>query len=336
MKKILSILTVLLLTVTLTACKKTESKPERQTVSVAHYVSITDGSKNEQGELVYTKKLVVEDFKINPERVVTYSLGVLDMLDVVGVEKAGIKTLALPKSNLPTTLDTYKNDKYPNAGTLFEPTYDVLDIMNPELIILDGRTTNLYSTLKEKYPNANILDASNTTYNLFNHIEIARNLSKIFPLVKDDIEKEMFDIVHDFTAIKKMTTQAKALFILSNGTNISTSGKTGRYGVLFNEFGFIEADENIGSGGSHGSLTGLEYITKVNPDIIFILDRAATIGNESGLSNLLNEPQFKETNASKNQHVYQLNGPAWYTVTGGFSSTKQMILDIMQYINSLS
>lgn len=47
----------------------------------------------------------------NPERVVTFDYGILDILDNMGVDVVG-----LPKGSLPEYLSKYKEDKYSDLG----------------------------------------------------------------------------------------------------------------------------------------------------------------------------------------------------------------------------
>lgn len=333
MKKISLILSTILLTLVLVSCQNIKNDNNNyETVQIAQTVSISNG-KDDKGNDIYGKKLVVEDFRINPKRVVTFSYGVLDMLDFVGLENAKIEALALPKSNIPKSLEKYNDEKYINAGTLFDPLYEALTIFNPDLIILDGRTANLYEKFKKEFPGVDILDATNTTYSLKNHYDIVNNLAKIFKSVEKQLLNEMENIAFEILKIKQVTKNHKALFLMSNGPDISVSGVGGRYQTLHLDFGFQEADPNGQVGAEHGNLTRLEYLGLINPEIIFVMDRAKAIGDDSGFNNLKNEPQFKELDAFKNNKIYELSAEAWYIVTGGFTSTRQMINDILKFVN---
>ncbi|CCV64155.1 iron chelate uptake ABC transporter, solute-binding protein [Alteracholeplasma palmae J233] len=339
MKKVLTLIVALVAAITLVACNNS-SKRTGETVEITQTISVDTGEKNSKGETVYKKEAVTQKMFINPKRVVTFALGVADMLDTVGIEKAGITTFALPKSNLPVDLSKFNDEKYINAGTLFDASLDQLNLMDPELIVLDGRSLNLYSSLKKQYPQADILNASNTSYTIEAHKENVLNLGKLFPSVKSDLEKEMTIIETKFNEINEVAKQHQALFLLSNGKALSVFGKgtSSRYNVIHKEFGFQDARATSGQedAGSHGVAINLEALTNINPEVIFILDRAAATNNESGLANLKNEEQFKKLDAVKAGKVYDLNPGAWYLVTGGFQSTKTMIADIQVYIDSLA
>lgn len=205
-----------------------------------------------------------------------------------------------------------------------------------ELIILDGRSATLYSTFKTRYPEANILDATLTTYNVATQEVVANNLALIFPYVSEVILSTMNKIKEDIIAIEAVAKNNEALFVLSNGDSLTAYGETGRFNSLHTDFGFQTAVEGIVSEAQHGTAINKEYLTAHDPMIIFVVDRAAAIGESSGFQSFLNDPLIQTLSAYQNNQIYALNAQAWYTVTGGFTSTRQMIQDIDQFTQLLS
>ena len=59
--------------------------------------------------------------KKNPEKVVVFDFGMLDTLDELGVEVAG-----LPQANVPAYLSKYEDAKYANVGSLKEPDFEAI------------------------------------------------------------------------------------------------------------------------------------------------------------------------------------------------------------------
>ncbi len=229
MKKLFTLLTVVVMTVLLVACvNENPSKPEEnegETVSITHSVGTIDTGKTNDYGKIYNKALVTEAFKKNPKRVATFSLGVLDMLDTVGLDTLGITHLAVPRGNLSSTgLEKYGQDPYFNAGTLFAPDEKALELLQPDLIILDGRTSSRYVELKAKFPTANVLDASMTTYSLKTQFDVATNLSKIFSSSKAAIDKEMDEIVKAVFSLRRLTNTTKAMFVMTSGSSVSIYG----------------------------------------------------------------------------------------------------------------
>lgn len=293
---------------------------EREQVDITHQVTI-DG----------VATTLTESFTTNPSRVATFNFGVLDMLDTVGLEQTSIRSLGLPKASVPLSLSEYSGSEYENIGTLFEPDYNALDFFDPELIILDGRSSALYATFKERYPDADVLGASLTTYNFSIQEQVALNVGKIFSSVTTEFNLILEEIETKISQIHEVTSEHEALFVLSNGDALSAFGNVGRYNSIYTDFGFKQAVSGLENAGTHGLAINKEYLTSQDPEIIFIMDRAAAIGETSGLESFQADPLVHTLSAYKTGHIYLLNAQAWYVVTGGFTSTRQMIADVDQF-----
>jgi iron complex transport system substrate-binding protein len=157
-------------------------------------------------------------------------------------------------------------------------------------------------------------------------LSCARNYR--LPEIKTDI---------DTIKVKARQSGARALFVMTpDPSSISVFLPGSRFGMLYNEFGFISADPNGEADFSaHGASTAAEYILSVNPDVIFLLDRAATVGTEAGEANFKNDPSIRQSAAFKNNRIYTLDGDSWYTMTGGIHAAQQMILDLRRFTDTL-
>src|SRR5690554_589776 len=339
MKRIKLLLITTLLLFTLTACniEEVNDKDDYNKVSVTHLVS---KFKTMDGETkVYEKEEVTEEFYINPKKVVTFSWGVADVFNYFGLNKVGIETLGIPNetSNIPNIIKELNDVNTVTAGTLHIINYDVIDLLNPDLIILDGRTASEYEHIKENYPNVNVLDASSTNYSLEQQKSIFNNLGKIFPSIKDGLNEEINEFELAFADISAKAKTFNAMFLMLNGSKLSDfSHEQSRYGSLFNEFGFLVArlENSTEITGSHGREIGFEAINEINPQVIFLMDRASVVeGSSSSDKSFLEDPILSDVYAIKNNLVFYLNAEAWYTVTGGISATKQMIKDVSAFIN---
>lgn len=328
MKKLSSLLFVLPLILGgcgVNDCEISSETRIRNNVSITHTPTI-EGVKVE----------TTETFKTNPSRVATFNFGVLDMIDTVGFEAFNITSLGLAKASVPAALNTYNDAKFSNVGTLFEPDYTALDFFDPELIILDGRSATLYQEMKTRYSNADILDATLTTYSYASQEAVANNLALIFPEVSAAIEAQLEEISTGIALTRAVAENHEALFVLSNGDSLSIYGETGRYSALHQDFGFIPAVENIVTQAQHGQTITKEFLTEHDPEIIFVMDRAAAIGETSGFESFLSDPLIKTLTSYKENKIFALSAQAWYTVTGGFTSTLQMIEDVDQFTNVIN
>lgn len=336
MKKIILIIATLILSVSLVACIEQKERTGEK-VTISQTISVTTG-KDAEGNDITEKRTVDSEVFINPKRVASFSYGAADMLYEVGFKKAGITKFGISKgSSLPSILNQFNDKQYPNIGTLFVEDMEALDLFNPELIILDGRSSILYSKLDKSFPNADIIDVSNTNFSFEKQKEVVNVLGLIFPKVKTELDAEIAKIELKFSGIKDVTKNIKASFLMSNGDKLSTFGKGSRYNSIFDEFGFMEADPNNTIGDQHGNKIDYEYLTELNPDYIIFLDRASVVtGGESGLDNFLKQGIAQGIDAIKNEKYTILNAEAWYLVSGSFISTNLMIDDVLSIIAKIS
>ncbi len=342
MKQLFKVAIFILAIIPLASCenKLVNDKENYQTITLTHTVSKFDKMDGENE--IYKRVEVSEEFYINPKKVITFSLGVADTFNYLGLNTLGIEVFGLPKDGqpLPEMLKNFNDKKYYDVGTLFDPDFNIIELINPDLIILDGRSAKYYSELKEKYPYINVLDASLTTYNIEDQEKIFNNLSGIFTNINNKLIELIEDFKTDFNKIKLVSTQYNAMFLQLNGDKLSVGiGKTGRYGLIFNEFGFKESDPNGNrlSENTHGasSIDSVEYIYEVNPEIIFMMDRNMITENHKSDDAFLREAALRDVKAIKNNYIYYLHPESWYTITGGANATIKMIEDINQFINDL-
>ena len=109
-------------------------------------------------EVTVTHPLGTATVKTNPATVVVFDYGTLDTLD-----KLGIEVKAVPQDNLPEYLAKYKDTKYENAGTLFEPDFEKLSKLKPDLILIGARTAEAYSELSKLAPTI-LISVDNASY----------------------------------------------------------------------------------------------------------------------------------------------------------------------------
>lgn len=327
MKKFLFLTMVLAMSVLLGACTiidDTKEYPETVSITqtITHATSSTDTEK--------TTETVEEVIPTNPKNVAIFDFGVLDILDHVGIETLGIEKLAIVKSNVPNYLSAYNIDSVTNAGTLFEPNFDNLDLFSPDLVIISSRSAWTYDKLKAELGGVAVLNvAVNNTKYLESVVKNIENLKLIFG--GNEVFDTMIDTLETKTAEVNLLAEAsnlKALIVMTNGDDISGYGVGSRFGFIHNELGFIPADSNFGNGdaNTHGDIISFEYIQTLNPDIIFVVDRAAAIGGEPSIG-VLDNALVNSTNAGVNDRIIPLDSIAWYIVSGGYQSTLTMIND---------
>ena len=88
------------------------------------------------------------EVKKDPKVIVTFDYGVLDILDSMGIEIAG-----LPKESLPNRFSSkYSDEKYVDLGGLKEPDFESINALKPDLIIISGRQADMYDKFSEIAP----------------------------------------------------------------------------------------------------------------------------------------------------------------------------------------
>lgn len=314
LKKLVSTSAVLAGLVALTACAQTS----------AGEGTAQGGGESEEPKIVtVTHEYGETTMNEEPKNVVVFDLGVLDALDYMGVEVAG-----LPRSgSLPAHLSKFESDEYGNVGSLKEPDLEAVYEMNPDLIIISGRQSDYYEELNEIAPTI-YMGLDNENY-LESFEENMTLLGDIFN--KEDVVKKGLDEVNEKVESlnKEVSAQgSNALVVLTNEGSVSAYGASSRFGIIHNGFGFAEADENIESAAQHGAKVSFEYIADLNPDYLFVVDRGAVVGGESSAQGTLNNELINSTDAAKNGNIIYLDAAVWYTATGGFTSTLKMVDEV--------
>jgi iron complex transport system substrate-binding protein len=284
-------------------------------------------NKNEKvGDLTIKHDLGETQVNINPKRVVVFDYGVLDVLDVFGVEVVG-----LPKASLPTPLQKYNEKTYADAGSLKEPDFEAIFEMKPDLIIISGRQSDLYDQFTEIAPTIFLgIDNANYLSSLKKNVE---TLGLIFEK-EQEAEEKLANIDEAILRVTSKTalSQDKALITLVTGGAISAYGEGSRFGIIHDVLGVEAVDKDL-KVSTHGQSVTFEYISSKNPGILFVVDRDAVVEGNSGAEQVLNNDLVKTTNAYKNNKIIYLNPEDWYIAVGGLNSTLRMIQEIEAVFN---
>ncbi len=213
-------------------------------------------------DIKITHKLGEATLKKNPKKVVVFDYGTLDSLDKMGIEIKG-----LPKSNIPSYLSKYKDDKYVDVGTLFEPNFERLNEIKPDVIFISARQSKVYEELNKIAPTIQ-LNTENGKYmeSVKSNLE---KLGKVFgkeDFVKDEIKK-LDDSVKDINR-KASESGKKALVVLANDGALSAYGKGSRFGIIHEELGFPLSDEHIDTA-VHGQKISFEYVVEKKSRLYF-------------------------------------------------------------------
>ncbi|MBP2019844.1 iron complex transport system substrate-binding protein [Symbiobacterium terraclitae] len=338
MKRKVSLVSMLLLLALLVAgCGGAASGPQSGSSTVpASSGSESTGQQRAQGaseqapapasqqptEIIVTHQLGETVVPVNPEKVVVFDFGILDTLDLLGVEVA-----AVPRANLPPYLSKYDDGKYVNAGTLFEPDFEALSALDPDLIIISTRTAPQYDALKELAPTIHLaVDTADYMGSFRKNMEYIGAIFQKEEQVAAELKK-IDDMVAEVKRKVEGSTE-KALILLSNDKAISAYGPGSRFGLIHDVLGFPAADDSI-QASTHGDSVSFEYVKEKNPDYIFVIDRAAVVSGGGQLAkDTLDNDLIKQTNAYKNGKIIYLDPNYWYLSGGGLVSVGEMVKEI--------
>lgn len=293
-----------------TAADKTEPKEtetaEPETMTITH----------DLGEATLEK---------NPETVVVFDFGMLDTLDELGVEVAGV-----PQKNVPSYLSKYEDAKYTNVGGLKEPDFEAIHAMKPDVIFISGRQSAMYEELNEIAPTIFVgVDTTNYMESFKANMEMVAELFG----KEDEMKAELADIDERIATINEKATNsdAKSLIILGNEGKVSAYGPSSRFGIIHDVFGFKPADEKI-EVSTHGQSISFEYIAETNPDILFVVDRDAAVGGDASAKDSIENELVKKTTAYENDKIIYLDPDFWYLSGGGLQSVKAMVAEVEEVL----
>lgn len=306
-------LTLLILAVTLifTACKNGNKKqqnvnPDRETVSITH-------------------SLGTIEVPVNPKRIVVLHFASLENLDLIDANVVGIPKLAVPKY-----LNKYATDEsITNVGSLVEVNLEKINELEPDLILSGGRLSDSYDALSKIAP---------TLVASFDMEDPLRGLKKDLNDLGEIFEsQEVFDKVYTDLEEKINNRRAKiegskkeALVVLHNKGRFSAYGSGSRFGLIHDLMGVNEAAEGLDTH-LHGTRASSEFIQETNPDVLFIVDRSAAIGDQPLNRGEVENELIQRTKAYENGKIVYLNPEAWYlSGTGGITAINIMVDEVSE------
>lgn len=327
MKKLLSIMLAMILVFSMVACsnKSEASSEEGEKEVVKESVTITtlNGDKEE----------VEIEVPYNPERVAVMDLAVLDILDNLGL---GDKVVGVSKGSSIDYLEKYVNDEnLINLGTIKEMSIEKVMESAPDVIFIGGRLSSQYDALSEIAPVVFLAtDVNNGVVESTK--DNATTVATIFG-AENQIEELFSDYDARIEALREVAEGKTAFVGMLNAGGFNVLGNDGRCSIIGVEVGFeniglnAKSDEDNTITSAHGNETSFEYILRLNPDYIFVMNRDAAIGTEGAApaEEVIENDLVKKTDAYLNGNiVYLEHSNVWYTAEGGITAMDYMLKDL--------
>ena len=262
---------------------------------------------------------------VSPETVVVADIAALLSLHDLGAEGiAGLLGLGVPIPD--KYAEALNNPDFAELGSVWEPDYEAINALEPDLIIVAGRSSRIYADMKEIAPTAD-LTVWEDFYNKFQ--EQHRNMGKIFG-VEDRVEERLAELdamVQDVSA--QAAGAGRALILLTTGAEVTAYGPGSRFGFVHDTFGYAAADENLEREATHGDAVSFEYILEMQPDVLFVIDRASAIGEEGkAAAEILDNELVAQTPAWQNGRVVYVDAFDWYIAWTSLPAMFQVVEDV--------
>lgn len=269
-----------------------------------------------------------------PLQLAVFDLGVLDNLDTLGVEVAG-----LPKELLPDHLSDYGMQSYLSVGNLFEPDYTVLKTLKPDLIFTGERTKSAYEALSQLAP---VIELDSRSDSLVEGL--SKNL-RLLGLIFDRqvvAEQKIKALELAVRSNQVRFSQQKGLVLFSFKGSLIPHAPGERFGMLYELLGMesvVQAARTpSGILPKVGSPEAKELHQKrltealaAQPDWLVILDRDAVKGAPSKIHEMLElDLAITSSPAWKNQQVFYLDSPSWYLATGGYQGVMKTLQTLLK------
>ncbi|WP_353096940.1 siderophore ABC transporter substrate-binding protein [Tissierella praeacuta] len=321
-KNLLILVLVIITALALTACSS-KNNSENAVVNSEQEEKVETQNENAEkpSSIAITHELGETVVNKNPKKVIVFDYATLDSLD-----KLGIEIIGLPKSNIPTFLDKFNDEKYEDVGTLFEPNFEKIFELEPDVIFVSGRQAEVYEELAKIAPTVYLnIDGANYMSSFTNNV---KTLGEIFEK-EELVEKELTAINESLEKLNKAVTEDEknALIVMANDGAISVYGEGSRFGIIHDEFGFVPIDKDIKIN-NHGDKVTFEYILEKDPQYILVVDRAATTGGTTSAEQIFDNDIIKQTTAYKEDKIVYLSSQIWYVASGGLNGTMTMIEDV--------
>lgn len=271
-----------------------------------------------------------------PQRIVSYDLAVLDSLHALGVSVVGV-----PKINYVGDLAALES--LPKIGTLFEPDYEVLQELKPDLIFAGGRSQRAIPTLKEFATTATFTNAPRNYLQDFQQNTLA--LAAAFDKT-EQAELALQKINTNVAALQKANAGKTGAFVFMNKGNVMPHVLGDRFGYVFEMTGLEsvlpakdpQATTTRPEPGSPEAKAAtalrakqLTALVQADPDWLFVFDKEAiSTGESTAAQTLAQHKELNKTTAFKSGRVIYVDPVRWYLVGAGLNNLQVVTDDLLK------
>lgn len=278
--------------------------------------AVVAGIMQAQAAEIATAKGPVMIDKI-PAKLAVFDIAAVDTIDSLGVKIAG-----LPE-NLYIADFARLKDGAETVGTIFEPNLEALSALQPDLIVLGGRSSPQLDATTRVAPSIDMtMDGDDLVSQARQRLETYGEL--LGKQKEADAVEAKFDAALE-AARAAVKGKGKVLIVMTSGPKVTAYGKGSRFGWVHAALDLPAAVEDV-KADTHGNAVSFEFIRDANPDWLLVLDRAAAIGSdEQNAKATLDNELVAQTTAWKKGQVIYLPAADFYIAAGGIQSTTRVL-----------
>jgi iron complex transport system substrate-binding protein len=288
-----------------------------------------DGETSLQEDTAIARESV--DVPFQPEAVVTFDIATLDTLHTIG---AGDAVVGIPDIPLPDYLADYAD--LPKVGTLFEPDFESVAELEPDLIVTAARSTGQFDELSEIGTTIDLTGTYGGVFDPAAGLARAEQLGEVFGR-EDEVAERIAEIEESIDAVRS-EADGTALVLSVSGGEYGAFGEGSRFGYFFDELGFtpaVPAAELPGAEGSqHGDTVTNEFILTANPDWIIAFDRGAATGEGSSAEETLGNELVAQTTAGQSGNIVYLPASELYIVINGLTAIDNVLQSVHESVTA--
>ncbi len=273
-------------------------------------------------EIVVTHMQGETTVPANPEVVYSFDVTSIDTLQALGVEVDGMPEMAGDGAQ-------YMTDDTEIIGSLFEPDYELINEMQPDLIIVAARSSEAYDDLSKIAPTIDLTNADEGFIE-----DLTTNTTILATIFGKQAEAdEILGSINDRVAALQETVAGAGtgLIIMTTGGNVVALAADGFRGTFIYQVLGIETPVEDIEAATHGEPISFEFLLEHDPDWLFVIDRDVATGEAGDAAEqVLDNDIVHETTAWQNDQVVYLNPFDWYIIVGGGLNSTQRMLDELE------
>ena len=322
MKKIITFMIAMAMTVCLAACGNAETNETTQNETI----TIQAFNAN--------KGMTDIELPYDPQRIAILDMAALDIVDALGVGDRVVGSAKVTIEYLTDYNPDDSNGQIMNLGTVKTADLEKVAACEPDVIFIGGRLASVYADLEAIAPVV-YLGVDYEKGIVESTKENARKIASIFGK-EAEVDAMFTDFQPRIDALNSVLNGKNVLLGMYNSNALGLMDTASQLNIIANELGANNLSETVGETekASHGEEASWETIITLNPEYMFILDRSTATGAADegvmGVREVIENDLIKELDVYiEGKIVYFVeHANVWYTATGGVQALDTMLTDL--------